>query len=429
MDKTEERLNLDFRVLMLFFYLTKREVIIIEQVIKMLPKYRVKQKRKNTKKTQEEYIEELSIKNPNLIVLDQYINAHTKIRHQYKNCGHIANIAPTLALQGFGCNICTRSKIGDRFRITEEEYLNRVSTDNPTILVKSQYKGMNERIDLECLICGTSWSPFAGSIVGKNISGCPECWKNKNAVSRSLGLEEYKKRVQVINPSIEILSDYYVNTTTPLRHKCMICNFIWDAMPCNILSEHGCPNCANNIKKSFKEVVEEIEDINPDVIVIGPYISSNSPLYCQCKLCGCFWHSSFSRLKRGRGCPICSLSKGEREVKRVLDKYGVLYEQQKEFDGLLGIGNGLLSYDFYLKSNNTLIEYQGNFHDGTVKGNFQTQKQFEIQQEHDRRKRQYAKEHNINLLEIWYYDYDNIEQILSDYLNLNSESVTTVEVA
>ena len=29
-------------------------------------------------------------------------------------------------------------------------------------------------------------------------------------------------------------------------------------------------------------------------------------------------------------------------------------------------------------------------------------------------KREYAKEHNIELLEIWYYDYDNIENILEN---------------
>ena len=87
-----------------------------------------------------------------------------------------------------------------------------------------------------------------------------------------------------------------------------------------------------------------------------------------------------------------------------------------------------MTFDFYLSTKNTLIEYQGQQHEKPIK-HFGGDKQFEIQQEHDKRKRQYAKEHNINLLEIWYYDYDNIEQILSDYLNLNSESVTTVEVA
>ena len=43
---------------------------------------------------------------------------------------------------------------------------------------------------------------------------------------------------------------------------------------------------------------------------------------------------------------------------------------------------------------------------------------FQIQQEHDRRKREYSKLHNINLLEIWYYDINKIEEIMTKALGL-----------
>ena len=48
-----------------------------------------------------------------------------------------------------------------------------------------------------------------------------------------------------------------------------------------------------------------------------------------------------------------------------------------------------------------------------------TENDFKKQQEHDKRKREYAEEHNIELLEIWYWDYDKIENILSQELNIN----------
>lgn len=35
---------------------------------------------------------------------------------------------------------------------------------------------------------------------------------------------------------------------------------------------------------------------------------------------------------------------------------------------------------------------------------------------HDKRKRNYAQEYNIKLLEIWYYDFENIEEILKNEL-------------
>ena len=74
-----------------------------------------------------------------------------------------------------------------------------------------------------------------------------------------------------------------------------------------------------------------------------------------------------------------------------------------------------MSYDFYIPSYNLFIEYQGEYHDGTV--SIQTEINFLRQQEHDKRKRNYAKLHNIQLLEIWYWDFDNIYEILNNTLH------------
>lgn len=49
---------------------------------------------------------------------------------------------------------------------------------------------------------------------------------------------------------------------------------------------------------------------------------------------------------------------------------------------------------------------------------FDGKEQFKIQQEHDNRKRDYSKLHNIDLLEIWYYDIEKIEDIMRKALGL-----------
>jgi hypothetical protein len=113
-------------------------------------------------------------------------------------------------------------------------------------------------------------------------------------------------------------------------------------------------------------------------------------------------------------CPICRESKGEKRIKEYLDNNKINYISQKKFEGLVGLGNRKLSYDYYLPDYNLLIEFQGKFHDGTAKK--QTKKDFEKQQEHDRRKCEYAKNNNINLLEIWYWDIKNINNILSEQI-------------
>jgi hypothetical protein len=121
-----------------------------------------------------------------------------------------------------------------------------------------------------------------------------------------------------------------------------------------------------------------------------------------------------TRSIRKYGCPICAESKGEKRIRQWLEENEIKFMAQKEYKYLLGTGNGLLSYDFYLPKKNILIEYQGQYHDGTA--NNQTEKEFEIQQEHDRRKKEYAIKNNIKLLEIWYWDFENVEEILNNEL-------------
>ena len=69
-----------------------------------------------------------------------------------------------------------------------------------------------------------------------------------------------------------------------------------------------------------------------------------------------------------------------------------------------------------MPSYNLLIEFQGEYHDGTARN--QTEEGFKKQQEYDKKKKEYAKNNNIDLLEIWYWDFNNIENILIEKLSL-----------
>ena len=118
----------------------------------------------------------------------------------------------------------------------------------------------------------------------------------------------------------------------------------------------------------------------------------------------------------GNRCPICNEWHGERKIREYLTKNNIEFTAQKTFSNLLGLGNGPLSYDFYIPVNNLLIEFQGEQHympvDFSGKGMKQAEKDFEKQQEHDRRKREYAQQNNIDLLEITYLEENKIEEIL-----------------
>lgn len=124
---------------------------------------------------------------------------------------------------------------------------------------------------------------------------------------------------------------------------------------------------------------------------------------------------TYGHFREGKRCPQCNSSKGEKEIRRILKKYKVEFEEQKKFENLKGKRNHYLPYDFYIPSLNTLIEYQGEYHDETMyKLNVVSHEDYLKQKNRDKLKREYAKEHNINLLEIWYYDFKNIENKLKE---------------
>ena len=141
-----------------------------------------------------------------------------------------------------------------------------------------------------------------------------------------------------------------------------------------------------------------------------------------CEKCGKEFERRLSALNRnniGVICRECSASQLEQCAKEILDKYNIKYKREYFYEDLFGIGNKNLRFDFYLTDYNLLIECQGEQHEKWQK-TWQTEEDFERQLEHDRRKKEYAKEHDIDLLEIWYYDIDNIENILIEKLQIKN---------
>jgi len=119
-------------------------------------------------------------------------------------------------------------------------------------------------------------------------------------------------------------------------------------------------------------------------------------------------------------CPECQHSLGENMIAQYLVFKNIIYIFQHKF--LNCKYKHVLKFDFYLTDYNTCIEYQGIHHyepvDFAGRGKEWAEQQFEKQKIKDQIKRDYCKMNNIKLIEIPYWDFDNIEQILSKELDL-----------
>lgn len=304
-----------------------------------------------------------------------------------------------------------RDNKGQFKKISNEDFLERINKSLNNIKILSDYQGVKSKIKCKCLKCDGEWETKAKNLLRGN--GCPIC----NKSNPKLTTEQYKAQVKEINPNIIIVGEYTGNSNR-IACQCAICGYEWYPFANTIKSGHGCPNCkALKDRLSHEEFIRRMKNINPFIEIIGEYETALIPLEAKCLVCGKIFKTKPSGLLRKTGCPYCNLSKGERDISIFLDKNNIKYIQQKKYCGLIGLGGGNLAYDFYLPDYNLLIEYQGRQHKEPIKG-FVEGEWFEYVKEHDNRKKNYAKEHNIQLLEIWYSE--DIEQQLKETLNLGT---------
>ena len=121
-----------------------------------------------------------------------------------------------------------------------------------------------------------------------------------------------------------------------------------------------------------------------------------------------------------QGCPICSESKGEREIGIILKKFNINFIQEKKFCDLKF--KNCLSFDFYLPVYNVCIEFDGEQHFASY-DIFGGEEAFKIIQQRDELKKLYCKKNDIRLLNISYLDKNKIEFLIKDFLSLNEHKI------
>lgn len=327
--------------------------------------------------------------------LDAYQGTHTKLRVKHNKCGNIYEVEPNAFIRGNRCPRCAELGRRNKLTKTDAEFKKEVYS-----LVGNEYTFLDPYVNNHTKLrvkhnkCGNTYKVVPSSFLNDNR--CPYCVGLVKKTNNG-----FKKEVYKLVGNEYIFLDSYVNAITKLKVKHNKCGNVYEVSPNNFLRGKRCPYCSAKAKKTDTQFKQEVFDlVGDEYTFLDTYVKANVKIKVKHNKCGNVYGvrptDFFSHHTR---CPYCSNSKGEDLINKILKSLGINYEYQKTFDDLKD--KDCLSYDFYIPSQNILIEYQGQQHYQPL-NYFGGEYQFKVQQKHDKMKADYAKEHSYNLIAVPY---------------------------
>ena len=317
-----------------------------------------------------------------------------------------------------------------------------------------EYKGSKTKVKITCLIHGEFLQTPNNHLNG---NGCPKC---NGGVPYNM--EDFIKKAKLLyNDKYDYSLVEYKNSQTKVKIICPN-HGIFEQIPNSHLRNHGCPHCNGGIKLTLEQFINKSNKIHIgkyDYLLVD-YKNAHIKIKIICKKHGMFKQTPYSHLN-GNGCPKCigrnkttnefikeskeihgdkydyslteyikhikkikiictkhgifeqtphnhlsgfgcikcNESKGELEIRKILENNNIKYISQKRFEKCKNIN--ILPFDFYLPNLNLCIEYDGEQHYKPI-NYFGGKKEFKNIQIRDQIKNKYCKNNNIKLLRIKY---------------------------
>ena len=275
----------------------------------------------------------------------------------------------------------------------------------------------------KCEACGKEKS-FRASVIKKaNSCGCiqnrgpvtdrfKEAMKQTGEKRRENLIGQRFSRLVVIEYAEEEKQKYYGNNHKA-TWKCQCdCGNIHYATSEN-LKRGDTPSCGcitkENRRAQLKDLSGQIFGHLTVLKWLGT-INGNSKYLVKCD-CGKEYEIYASNLTQGNAtsCGCIRESHGENKIRTILIENNIHFINQKSFnDFIYEDTKGKPKYDFYLPDFNILIEYDGEQHFKNI-FSWDTDADFQLRQQHDKIKNEYALKNNFILIRIPYTYYNNIE--------------------
>lgn len=333
--------------------------------------------------------------------LDPYAGTDVKIRVKHNTCGRIYEVVPhsfvTCGRRCAKCRKLSQTKTEDQFK---KEIQDLVGTE---YVFLESYKQDKTKILCKHSRCGHEYLVNPRSFL--NGSRCPKCGKEANRLKQTKTHEEFVSEIHALVGNEYTILEDYTNTNTKIMIRHNTCGREYSVRPDSFIRGARCKPCRSkqmsiDNTKTTDQFSREVENLtNGDYELVGNYANVKTKVSIKHNTCGFEYEVYPFLFQRGRRCPRCNKSKGEKLVEYVLQNMGIEYETQVTFEDLKRINN--LSYDFYLPKYDILIEYQGIQHYQPVEI-FGGEPQFLVQQHSDSIKKEYALENGYDLVEVPY---------------------------
>lgn len=267
-----------------------------------------------------------------------------------KVCNNVFEDTPSRMMNNHsrytGCPNCSVA-----YRRTNDEFIRDLHKINPNIDPLDQFTIVDNRMRFKCRICGHEWSTTATHVLCG--TGCPKC----NGGVRKTH-KEFASQASEVHPEIEILSEY-IGCDSLVKVRCSNCGEVFDIKASKLLQDNPC--CKTCIgKKKYEDDLEyfltTIPLVNPDITVLGEFVSNYDKIRVKCNLCGHEWDIVSRYLFNKCTCPKCVNRSTSYAEQFLYSTFVEIYGYENVLNGDRKTINGK-ELDIYIPSLSLAVEF------------------------------------------------------------------------
>lgn len=285
--------------------------------------------------------------------------------------------------------------------------------------VLGSYIGKDKPVLMKHNKCAYEWDVQPNNFLLRG-SRCPKC---AGLVKKTT--KQFKQEVfDLVGDEYKVLGEYIgAHSDIKLIHNISVCGHEFDTTPNKFVTKNNrCPKCFGTPKLTQEEFENRVKElVDNEYLVIGKYIDTDEKVQMKHNTENCNYQypvRAGNFLYGKARCPKCrNKSKGEIEIRSILDELNINYVSQYKLNGCKN--KYLLRFDFAIFKDNKLyclIEFDGRQHfEPVIFGNQSYQdsiENFELTKENDNIKNAYCNNNNIKLLRISYKNMMNIRSVL-----------------